>query len=123
MGHYAPPNTESMRAAVRRSRFPTRSGLSLNIPEMTGRIIQHRSGNTGRPATECRYIEKAQAWPLLRELETIANDEDNALGKLPDARYRALDAQYAKEQDALEIEVAELKRLLLATNRAGRRNL
>ena len=34
--------------------------------------------------------------------------EDNALGKLPDARYRALDAQYAKEQDALEIEIAEL---------------
>ena len=27
--------------------------------------------------------------------------EDNALGKLPDARYEALDAQYAKEQDAL----------------------
>ena len=36
--------------------------------------------------------------------------EDNALGKLPDARYRALDAQYAKEQDALEIEIAELER-------------
>ena len=34
--------------------------------------------------------------------------EDNALGKLPDARYRALDAQYAKEQDALEIEIVEL---------------
>ena len=34
--------------------------------------------------------------------------EDNALGKLPDARYKALDAQYAKEQDALEIEIAEL---------------
>ena len=36
--------------------------------------------------------------------------EDNALGKLPDARYRALDAQYAKEQDALEIEIAELEK-------------
>ena len=36
--------------------------------------------------------------------------EDNALGKLPDARYRALDAQYAKEQDALEIEIVELER-------------
>ena len=34
--------------------------------------------------------------------------EDNALGKLPDARYRALDAQYAKEQDTLEIEIVEL---------------
>ena len=36
--------------------------------------------------------------------------EDNALGKLPDARYRALDAQYAKEQYALEIEIAELEK-------------
>ena len=36
--------------------------------------------------------------------------EDNALGKLPDARYRALDAQYAKEQDALEIEIVELEK-------------
>ena len=36
--------------------------------------------------------------------------EVNALGKLPDARYRALDAQYAKEQDALEIEIAELEK-------------
>ena len=36
--------------------------------------------------------------------------EDNAIGKLPDARYRALDAQYAKEQDALEVEIAELEK-------------
>ena len=36
--------------------------------------------------------------------------EDNALGKLPDARYRALDAQYAKEQDTLEIEIVELEK-------------
>ena len=31
---------------------------------------------------------------------------------LPDARYRALDAQYAKEQDALEIEIAELEKAI-----------
>ena len=36
--------------------------------------------------------------------------EDNALGKLPDARYEALDAQYAKEQDALNAEITELER-------------
>ena len=28
----------------------------------------------------------------------------------PDTRYKALDAQYAKEQDALEIEIAELEK-------------
>ena len=36
--------------------------------------------------------------------------EDNALGKLPDARYEALDAQYAKEQDALNAEIIELEK-------------
>ena len=36
--------------------------------------------------------------------------EDNALGKLPDARYEALDTQYAKEQDALNAEIAELEK-------------
>ena len=36
--------------------------------------------------------------------------EDNALGKLPDARYEALDAQYTKEQDALNAEIAELEK-------------
>ena len=36
--------------------------------------------------------------------------EDNALGKLPDARYAALDEQYAKEQDALAAEIADLNK-------------
>lgn len=36
--------------------------------------------------------------------------EDNALGKLPDARYAALDAQYAKEQNELAGEIAGLER-------------
>ena len=38
--------------------------------------------------------------------------EDNALGKLPDARYVALDAQYAKEQDTLSGEITELKKAI-----------
>ena len=36
--------------------------------------------------------------------------EDNALGRLPDTRYAALDAQYAKEQAALAVEIAELEK-------------
>ena len=36
--------------------------------------------------------------------------EDNALGKLSDTRYAALDAQYAKEQEALSSEIAELQK-------------
>ena len=54
----------------------------------------------------------AAAQKRIGELEKLICKiyEDNALGKLPDARYRALDAQYAKEQDALEIEIAELEK-------------
>lgn len=36
--------------------------------------------------------------------------EDNALGRLPDARYAALDAQYAKEQEELSAEIAQLEK-------------
>ena len=35
--------------------------------------------------------------------------EDNALGRLPDARYAALDTQYAKEQEELAKEIGELE--------------
>ena len=35
--------------------------------------------------------------------------EDNVLGKLPDARYAALDEQYAKEQTALSKEITEIE--------------
>lgn len=38
--------------------------------------------------------------------------EDNALGRLPDARYAALDAQYAKEQEELSGEIAELEKAI-----------
>lgn len=38
--------------------------------------------------------------------------EDNTLGKLPDARYAALDAQYAKEQDELSAEITSLDKCI-----------
>lgn len=38
--------------------------------------------------------------------------EDNALGRLPDARYAALDAQYAKEQDELSGEINGLEKAI-----------
>ena len=59
---------------------------------------------------KCRRLAAAQK--RAGELEKLICKiyEDNALGKLPDARYKALDAQYAKEQDALEIEIAELEK-------------
>ena len=36
--------------------------------------------------------------------------EDNALGRLPDARYAVLDAQYAKEQEELSAEIEMLEK-------------
>ncbi len=36
----------------------------------------------------------------------------DVLGKLPDARYAALDAQYAKEQESLSGEIAELEKAI-----------
>ena len=47
--------------------------------------------------------------------------EDNALDKLPDARYAALDAQYAKEQDELSARSTGWKRQSAAMRRAGNR--
>ena len=68
-------------------------------------------------AQQCADISKkrrhlAAAQKRAGELEKLICKiyEDNALGKLPDTRYKALDAQYAKEQDALEIEIAELEK-------------
>jgi site-specific DNA recombinase len=48
------------------------------------------------------------------ELETLICRiyEDRVLGTLPEARYAALDAQYAKEQGALSGEIAELEAAL-----------
>lgn len=48
---------------------------------------------------------------MLEEVEKVVCKiyEDNALGKLPDARYAALDTQYAKEQDALNVEITNLQ--------------
>lgn len=38
--------------------------------------------------------------------------EDNALGKLPDRRYAVLEAQYTKEQEALDNEIINLQNLV-----------
>jgi DNA invertase Pin-like site-specific DNA recombinase len=54
------------------------------------------------------------------ELETLICKiyEDNALGKLPQARYAVLDAQYAKEQDALTDEIDELEAAINGTEKS-----
>lgn len=63
--------------------------------------------------TDIRKKQKrlAAAEKRAEELERLVCKiyEDNVLGKLPDARYAALDAQYAKEQDSLNAEIADLQ--------------
>ncbi len=56
----------------------------------------------------------AVAQKRVEELEKLICKiyEDNALGKLPDTRYEALDAQYTKEQDALNTEIVELEKVV-----------
>ncbi len=60
------------------------------------------------------------------DLETLIRKiyEDNALGKLPDKRYEALNAQYEKEQEELEREIpglrAAVERFEGGSERAGR---
>ena len=90
-------------------------GPSRSIPRMTGRVYPHCSGNTGCQQTadiSKKRKRLAAAQKRAGELERLICKiyEDNALGKLPDARYEALDAQYAKEQDALNAEIAELEK-------------
>ena len=42
--------------------------------------------------------------------------EDNALGRLPNRRYAVLEAQYAKEQEALDNEIINLQNLVSGGN-------
>ena len=42
--------------------------------------------------------------------------EDNALGRLPDRRYAVLEAQYTKEQEALDSEIINLQNLVSGGN-------
>lgn len=68
---------------------------------------------TAQQSTESKDQEKRLAACRSRmiELETMLCKiyEDNTLGKLPNKRYMALDAQYTHEQQELEAEVAALQ--------------
>ena len=83
---------------------------------MTGPSLSAPSRKRRPPSKPPTYPRSGNGWPPPQkragELEKLICKiyEDNALGKLPDARYEALDAQYAKEQEALNAEIAELKK-------------
>ena len=89
---------------------------SYVITDPKGTIVLE-CGNVTQAAQQTADISKkrkrlAAAQKRAGELERLICKiyEDNALGKLPDARYEALDAQYAKEQDTLNAEIVELEK-------------
>lgn len=65
--------------------------------------------NNGYVLADLKDLSNIQ---LYSELEMLACKiyEDNAIGKLTDARYAILDAQYEKEQTALSKEIATLEK-------------
>ena len=80
------------------------------------RIVQETQDNQLNSEGARQKSRLAEAKVRLDELETLLCKiyEDNILGKLPDARYEVLDAQYGKEQKALSEEVASLEASLAA---------
>ena len=74
-------------------------------------VIQDALNARQSGETKQKRNRLAAAKARCSELEKILCKlyEDNALGKLPDARYAMLDAQYGQEQQRLVTEVAELE--------------
>lgn len=68
---------------------------------------------TAKQNSELRKKESrlAAARQRMEELELLSRKiyEDNALGKLPDARFEALEVQYTNERKTLTDEIAELE--------------
>ncbi len=82
---------------------------------MTGPSLSAPSRKRRPPSRPLTYPKSGNGWPPPKSGPGTGKlickiYEDNALGKLPDARYEALDAQYAKEQDALNAEITELEK-------------
>ena len=78
------------------------------------RTVQEAQSECQNGDAERRETRLAAARKRAEELERLICKiyEDNALGRLPDARYAILDAQYAKEQHELTQEIRELEGLL-----------
>ncbi|MBE6659210.1 MAG: DUF4368 domain-containing protein, partial [Ruminococcaceae bacterium] len=75
------------------------------------RVVQEARNTQDIADMREKRTRLATAKQRLEELETLLCRiyEDHLLGRLPDARYATLDAQYGKEQDALKAEIAALE--------------
>ena len=89
---------ETLREIVRFSKEDEEEFTCIVRSEIENRQSSEMKGQKTR-LTACQK--------RLDELETLLCKiyEDNTLGKLPDRRYQILEAQYTKEQEALEAEI------------------
>lgn len=78
------------------------------------RVVQEAQDSHIAADVKRQKTKLTAAKQRLNELEVLLCKiyEDNILGKLPDARYATLDAQYAKEQETLKAEVTTLEDFL-----------
>ena len=76
------------------------------------RVVQEAQSSQQTSEVKKQRTRLATSKQRVSELEVLLCKiyEDNVLGKLPDARYVVLDAQYAKEQAALTAEIATLEK-------------
>lgn len=94
---------ETLREIVRFSKEDEEEFAHIVKSEIENRQSSEMKGQKTR-LTACQK--------RLDELETLLCKiyEDNTLGKLPDKRYQILEAQYTKEQEALEAEIDSLQK-------------
>lgn len=94
---------ETLRKIVRFSKEDEEEFACIVRSEIENRQSSEMKGQKTR-LTACQK--------RLDELETLLCKiyEDNTLGKLPDKRYQILEAQYTKEQEALEAEINSLQK-------------
>ena len=78
------------------------------------RMLQEAQASQQTVEIKKQRTRLAAAKQRYSELEMLACKiyEDNAIGKLTDARYAILDAQYEKEQTALAAEIAALEKAI-----------
>ena len=94
---------ETLRKIVRFSKEDEEEFACIVRSEIENRQSSEMKGQKTR-LTACQK--------RLDELETLLCKiyEDNTLGKLPDRRYQIREAQYTKEQEALEAEIDSLQK-------------
>ncbi len=85
--------------------------FSLEDEEEFVRIVKESVNDQQSNDAKEQKLQLQSCENRLDELEKLLCKiyEDNALGKLPDKRYRLLEKQYTEEQEKLELQIKELQ--------------